>query len=67
MRLNKEPESNQERLKCLRCGRILKNPKSIKAGMGNVCRRKSERENQKGAEHDETMEIPARDSEKNDI
>lgn len=67
MRLNKEPENTKERLNCSRCGRLLKNPKSIIAGMGNVCRRKSDRENQERTERDEAMETSVRASEKNDI
>lgn len=49
--ITKEPLP--EGLKCSRCGRILKNPKSIKAGMGNVCKRKHDQENKGRTEQNE--------------
>ena len=51
MQLNSpDDETLPKILNCSRCGRILKNPKSIKVGMGNVCKRKSEQENQERTE-----------------
>ncbi len=60
-------ETPPEGLRCSRCGRILKNPKSILAGMGNVCKRKHDQENQERTGNNEEVEIPKSASARNNI
>lgn len=56
----KDTDSVKEYLNCLRCGRVLRNPKSIKVGMGTVCKRKYDQEHQERTECGGTNETTER-------
>ena len=46
MQLNKEEKMNeQKQTTCKRCGRKLRNPQAIELGMGSVCWKKYQQEN----------------------
>ncbi len=51
--IERTKETLPEVLKCSRCGRTLKRPKSILAGMGSVCKRKHDKENRERTKQNE--------------